>query len=405
MKTLPFFRFSGVVALLFLKACTTQHHYNEPIAHPMQKSAPQSTPAPLREPTFEEKIGQMLMVGFHGTALQDEGVQKVARYIQSGQVGHIIHFGYNIKSPEQTKQLNTYFRSLAPHQALPLLIAVDQEGGRVTRLTAEKGFPTFKSAKQVALTLSPAKAQAYYTSMAKVAHDGGFNLVLGPVVDLEYHPKKGGLLNPAIGKLERAYSADIKLVSAYAQAFIQAHRQYGILTALKHFPGHGLAGSDSHKGLVDITPTFDKLEVAPYYHLMSKNLVDMVMTAHVTHQGYDKTYPATLSPVIIKTLLRDQGYKGVVISDDLFMGAIQSHFNLKTTVIQAIKAGVDILMFSVNEAAMKGVTHRADAYAQNDIISEVIAIIKTAVQQGELTTDHIEASYQRIKQLKSRTSL
>ncbi len=353
---------------------------------------------PPKDISLRQKIGQMIMVGFHATTPKDKQVMALSQKIKAGLVGGVIFFRYNVESPKQTKALTAHFNTLkAP---FPLLLAVDQEGGRVQRLNAKNGFKDFKSAKEVGETLSIKEAQDYYEKMASMTKDAGFNVVFGPVVDLDHHPD-GGPVNPVIGGLDRAFSSNPKTITKYAAAFIKAHHAYGILTSLKHFPGHGLAPSDTHIDLTDVTETYEAdLELAPYQALEKQGLTDMIMTAHVMMQNLDEYHPATLSPTIIKELLRDEGYDGVVISDDLFMGAIQKNYDFKEIVLKAIEADVDILLFSINHAAQKGINEEDKKPIDAQLVENIIKIIEEAIKEKRLPLDRIEKSYQRIVKMK-----
>jgi beta-N-acetylhexosaminidase len=286
-------------------------------------------------------------------------------------------------------------------------LAVDQEGGKVQRLNAKNGFKDYKSAKDVAKTFAPKQAFSHYADMAKTTADAGFNVVFGPVVDLDHNPtldSETAPVNPVIGGLERAYSADPKVIVTYARQFIEAHHQHGILTSLKHFPGHGLAPSDTHIDLTDVTNTYEAdLELAPYEALAANGLIDMVMTAHVMMRNLDDNHPATLSPTILKELLRESNhpYDGVVISDDLFMGAIQKNYSFEEIVLLAVEAHVDILLFSINTAAQKGINAENQKPVDANLLDKVIDIIEGAIQSGRLTQERINKSYERIIKMKS----
>ena len=364
----------------------------------------QETPAMKQPPapTLRQKIGQMIMVGFHATTPKDKQVTSLSEKIEAGLVGGVIFFGYNIENPSQTKALTAHFKGLKTDH--PLLLAIDQEGGRVQRLNQKKGFKDFKSAKDVAGTLSIKEAWDHYHDMASLTKDAGFNVVFGPVVDLDHHPE-GGPVNPVIGGLKRAFSADPQVITDYATAFIKAHHAHGILTSLKHFPGHGLAPSDTHIDLTDVTDTYEAdLELAPYQALDKKGLIDMVMTAHVIMRNLDSSHPATLSPTIIKTLLREEGYNGVVITDDLFMGAIQKNYDFKEIVLKAIEAEVDILLFSINHAAQKGINAENQKPIDAQLVNNIIDVIEEAVTNKRLSRERIEQSYNRIVRLKKKLS-
>lgn len=366
-------------------------------SHPVF-SAPKGSS--MSTPSLRQKIGQMIMVGFHGITPQDSQVKSLSTKIEQGLVGGVIFFAYNLKTPEQVRGLTQHFKGLkVPH---PVLLAIDQEGGKVQRLGQKNGYQAFESAKSVASTKSLSEAQTHYAEMAHVVKDAGFNVVFGPVVDLDHHPhKKNAPVNPVIGGLERAFSANPETVIDYGAAFIKAHQQQGILTSLKHFPGHGLAPSDTHIDLTDITKTFaPTLELAPYKALASQGLIDMVMTGHVMLRSLDSKDPATLSSTIIKKLLRQEGYDGVVITDDLFMGAIQKHYAFEDIILKAIDADVDILLFSINTAAQKGINEQDKKPLDIKVVEKIIDVIERAIQEGRLSESRIQKSYDRIVRMK-----
>lgn len=351
--------------------------------------------------SLREKIGQMILVGFHGTKKDDREVTSLLAQAQRGEIGGVIFFAYNLKSPNQIRALTSAFRSVPT--PLPLLLAIDQEGGRVQRLSSKNGFRDFLSAKKVAEAFSPSQALGYYKTMAQMVSSAGFNLIFGPVVDLHQSPKKGSKPSPVIGKIERSYGKSPDQVARYGASFVDACHQYGLLTSLKHFPGHGFSKADSHKGMVDITSTADPSERTPFYHLIQSGRADMVMTAHVMNKNWDAAYPATLSDKVLHPLLRKKAsYQGVLITDDLHMGAIGQHYSLKEIVIQAVRAGNDILLFSNNQAAAQGVK---DFKAKQTLAQEVTDILLRAVKEGIIPEDRIHASYQRISHLKGKISL
>lgn len=302
-----------------------------------------------------QMIGSKLVVGFKGTRPQDPEVQDIAKLAEEGKIGGLIFFAYNIQNPQQVKELTTFFKSLQTPR--PLLLAIDQEGGKVQRLKPANGFSQFPSAKEIG-EMDPDEAFKAYQAMAQELQDAGFNLVLGPVVDLAYDlddPEK--TVSPAIGKYDRSYGADPETVIRCGAMFIKAMHEKGILTALKHFPGHGLAQKDSHKGFVDITQSHKDRELEPFFAL--QNQADMVMTAHLTHQGWDKNYPFTLSQKSIKDQFRHQGKDSnvkeqngkLLISDCLNMGAIAQNYSLYDAVRLALRANVDMVIISNNDGA------------------------------------------------------
>lgn len=348
----------------------------------------------VRSIPLDQKIGAMILIGFSGTTPTDQAVIKLADQIQKGHVGGVILFHYNIENNPQVKQLTHFLSQLnAPAR---IFIAVDQEGGKVQRLTSKKGFPDFMSAKRVAVTFSVPEAMTYYREMGSVLRTAGFNLNFAPVVDLDNNPT-----SPVIGGLERSYSDNPDTVVAYANAMIFALKKEKILSCIKHFPGHGSILQDTHEGVGDSTNVWRKSELIPFYKTIEIASPDMVMTAHIINRNLDPDNPATLSPKIIQQLLRDQGhFNGVVVSDDLHMGAILKNYGLEETIIKAIQADIDILVFSNNPAAAKGYSQ---FQIDPDLPEKVIQIVKKAIQDGRISTDRIDQSFQRIQTLKKNS--
>lgn len=222
---------------------------------------------------------------------------------------------------------------------------MDQEGGQVERLTKSVGFAEIASAADVAKSMSPQSAQALYENLAQRLASLGFNVNFGPVVDVNVNRS-----NPIIAKYGRSFSTDPNAVTEYGAAFVRGHKSAGVLTALKHFPGHGSSQADSHLGFADITDTWRDTEYVPFQKLISQNLAQMVMVGHLYHKSFadaaNNDYPASLSPVAIDGVLRKGlGFQGVVVSDDLEMGAITEHYGFKEAVLAAVRAGNDILLF------------------------------------------------------------
>ena len=214
----------------------------------------------------------------------------------------------------------------------------------------------------------------------------GCNLDFAPVVDVNSNPK-----SPAIGALGRSFSSNPQKTAIHAAAFIEGLHDSGVLSCVKHFPGHGSANSDTHKGLTDVTTTWNKNELIPYQYLVDKGRLDMVMSAHVMNSHLDSKYPASLSQKMITSLLRDTiGFNGVVVSDDLQMGAIQKQFSLEETINLAVDAGVDILLFGNNLEYDPNLPQR------------VTALLKQRVHDKTLSRERIKASYDRIMALKAK---
>ncbi|MBW2560076.1 MAG: glycoside hydrolase family 3 [Deltaproteobacteria bacterium] len=350
---------------------------------------PSSSAADGPETEIRAKIGQMLMVGFRGLVV-DAG-SPVIRDIRAGRVGGVILFDYdvpsaspvrNIESPRQAKSLVAALQGAAP---IPLFIAIDQEGGRVCRLKEAFGFPPSVSAQHLGSLDRIETTKKYADTTAETLSALGINLNFAPVVDLNTNPD-----NPVIGKLERSFSADPAVVTRQALVVIDSLHERGILSAIKHFPGHGSSAADSHEGFVDITQTWSPEELIPFDKIVKAGKCDMIMTAHVFNEKLDPQEPATLSPKVMHILRDYMGYGGVIVSDDMQMKAISQSYGLETAIERAVLAGVDILVFANNSVF------------EEDIASKAGAILERLVRQGKIPAARIDASYRRIMELKER---
>ncbi len=216
------------------------------------------------------------------------------------------------------------------------------------RLTRRNGYVYFPSARNVGRDpklRTEDGALRLYGRMAKELASAGINLNFGPVVDLNTNPA-----NPVIGRRKRSFGSDPKTVTELARAFIIAHRDANVLTSPKHFPGHGSSRSDSHKVLPDISRTWRESELDPYRLLAKEGLLDMVMVGHLYHPRFSdgETVPTSLSARAISAL-RAKGYigfRGVVVSDDMEMGAMRKAYTVPERAVMAINAGTDIIVFS-----------------------------------------------------------
>ncbi|RXK01003.1 glycosyl hydrolase [Arcobacter sp. CECT 8986] len=299
----------------------------------------------IDETTLKKMIGKMLIVGFNESKVNENSkiVKDIKKYNLSGVILFDRYYTNrnkvkNIVSLKQVKQLTTTLQNISKE---PLIISIDQEGGKVARLKENIGFIETPSAKDIASN-SLENATNIYNKLAKNLKDIGINCDFAPVVDLSIEPK-----NYVINQLNRSYGKEPIKVSKYAQTFITSLEKQNIISTLKHFPGHGSSTTDSHKGFVDITNTWSKKELKPYKEILKNNNKSMmIMTAHVYNKNLDSKYPATLSKKVNTQLLRDKlNYKGVIISDDMQMKAISSHYSLEKSVILAINSGIDILLF------------------------------------------------------------
>ncbi|SFV71726.1 Beta-hexosaminidase [hydrothermal vent metagenome] len=363
--------------LLTLNSCATN-----------QKSIEISQP----QKTLDEKIGSMLMVGFMGTTAYKNS--RICKDIRKYDLAGVILFDVNPVNHKQAKNISSKNQVAKLTQQLQacskdrkLLIAVDQEGGRVQRLKRKYGFyGRFPRAKDV-IKLSDNKVRWHYNKMGKELMSVGINYNLAPDVDLAINKR-----NHVIYQLGRSFGADPKQVVHYASIFMNAMHNNGVLTSLKHFPGHGSSLGDTHKGFVDVTNLWQRKELEPYRMLAQSNTIDSVMVAHVFNKKLDNRYPATLSKKVVKGLLRNNfGFNGVVITDDLQMGAINKRYGLRNTLKLAINAGDDILLFG-NQLSVKSMVKT----------KTLVNTIKSLLRNKEIKLSDIEASNVRVENLKAK---
>lgn len=352
-------------------------------------SAPTATSSPAGL-TLEQQVGQMLMVGFRGVTLDEPAAQLlrdiapggVVLYDRDGPSGGEV--ARNITDPEQLRALTARLQDTA---AIPYFIAIDAEGGYVNRLKEKYGFGVKAPTALELGRQSPANTAAVAGALAGELRAAGINWNLAPVVDVNIDPD-----SPAIGKWERSFSADPAAVAAHAAAFIDAHRERGVITALKHFPGHGSAGGDTHLGVTDVTDTYRRdAELAPYSALIGGGYGGPVMTAHIVNRNLDAAgRPATLSADIMTGLLRAElGFGGVVVSDDMQMGAIVAEYGLAEAAVAAVNAGVDIVLL----ANQQGDYDPAQVYQVRDALA-------AAVADGTIPQARIADANERIRRLK-----
>lgn len=333
---------------------------------------------------LDKMIGQMILIGFPKPEVDSLTLAEV----KAGKAGAIIYFEKNLP-PKNTiaavKKMNETYQKAA---AIPLLICIDQEGGKVNRMKTKYGFPKSVTAAYLGKTKSLDSARYYGSTTAKAMKNVGFNVNFAPCVDLAINKE-----NTVIVKVERSYSRNADTVAMFATEVVKQHRQQGVFTSLKHFPGHGSSLADTHYGVADVTNTWIADEIKPYRTMLANGYVDAIMTSHIVNKNLDpKGLPGTLSKRVIDSLLRKQmGFKGVVFSDDMQMQAIAKNFTLEETIKLAINAGVDIMCFSNN---IPGSEERT--------VDRVHRIIKKMVQTGEIKRTRIEESYKRVLEMKKK---
>ncbi|WP_237175630.1 beta-N-acetylhexosaminidase [Paenibacillus xylanexedens] len=344
---------------------------------------PQEEVDPVQEQlsslTLEEKIGQMILAGVQGTTLDDQAKQMITNQ----KVGGIIFYANNVSTLEGTAKFVKSIKEANQSNPVPIFMSVDQEGGKVSRMpdTVE----SIPSSRKVGETKDSALAETMGELLARQVQLAGFNVDFAPVLDVNSNPK-----NPVIG--DRSFGSSAELVSRMGIAEMKGLRSEGIIPVVKHFPGHGDTSVDSHLDLPVVNKTekqLAELEWIPFQAAV-KEQVEAVMVAHILFPKLDPDHPASLSDVIIGEHLRGKfNYNGVVITDDLSMGAIAKNFKLDQAALATVKAGSDILLV-------------AHSYESAKTIFDTLI---SAVKSGKITESRIDESVYRILALKQQYKL
>jgi beta-N-acetylhexosaminidase len=282
--------------------------------------------------SYKWQPGQLLFAGFDGLEVPED----LARLIAAGRVGGVVLFARNIGDPAQVSDLNAALQACAPDDA-PLLIAIDQEGGRIQRLRDPwTQWPPMQSLGEVN---DPEMTAAVARALAVELSHLGIGLDFAPCVDVDTNPA-----NPIIG--DRSFGSEPTRVAAHAAPFIRAMQGAGVASCAKHFPGHGDTACDSHLELPRLEHDLARLhavELPPFAAAIEAGVAS-IMTAHVLFPAIDAKRPATLSPDVMAILREELAYDGVVFSDDLEMRAVADHYSPKAMVEGCLEAGVDSLL-------------------------------------------------------------
>ena len=357
---------------------------------PVAAQAGQTLPP---DSTLRRMAAQMLMVGFRGDTVGPDSY--AARYVRDLGVGAVILFDVDLtgdatpgsRNITSRRQLEQTTRRLRAWAKTPLLIALDQEGGRVARLKTQYGFQSTVTAEYIGQVNSLDTTAFYASRIADDLARSGVNVNLAPVVDL-LDPD-----SPGLGKIQRCFSPDPDIVARNASVFIDCHHRKGVACTLKHFPGSGHARDDSHWGLVDITGVWTERDLQPYRRLIDHNLADVIMTSHVFLRSIDPDHPATLSRRILTDLLRGKlRYDGVILSDDMYMQGIIDLYQIESAIVLAINAGVDMLCVGNN----------ISTGFEADRPFRLVDIIVSAIKDGRIPLSRVQDANRRIAALKTR---
>lgn len=317
-----------------------------------------------------EKIGQMVMIGIQGTKVDDDSLYMLNQY----HMGGVILFDRNMENPEQVKQLTSDLQAQS-NEKVPLFIGIDEEGGDVVRM-AEKLTPP-PSQKEIGATGDIEQARTWAIKTAKSLKDMGINVNFAPVADIGSNDK-------------RSYSTDANTVIDFVRAATKGYQQENIIYSLKHFPGIGKGKVDSHVDSSSIDVAKEVLmteDILPFKTIIDENEPNdyFILVSHLKYPALDEEYPASLSSKIMTDLLRNElGYKGIIITDDMEMGAVANHNDFRSIGVNAVKAGADIVL----------VCHEYEHQ------QEVYLGLLDAVNSGEISQERIDESVKRIIKVK-----
>ena len=316
-----------------------------------------------------EKLGQMVMIGIQGTDVTEDSLFMLHQY----HIGGIILFDRNMRSKAQVANLNKKLQDQC-NEKVPLFIAIDEEGGIVSRMKDDLIPPP--SQRSIADSGDSNEAYKSAYNIANELKKMGFNVNFAPVAD--------------VGNGERNFSNDANTVAQFVRAAVDGYSHAGIVCALKHFPGIGRGEQDTHVDSVEVNDDFDAIynsDMLPFRNVISNQDLDnyMVMVSHVTYPAFAGDTPACISPVIMKDILRkDLGYQGIIITDDLEMGAVSNYYGFDRIGVEAVKAGADIVL------VCHEYQHGADVY---------LGLLE-ALEAGEITQEEVDNSVRRILKYK-----
>lgn len=332
----------------------------------------------LSKMSLEDKIGQMILAGISGTTLETNAKNLISQF----HVGGIIFYKNNFETPEQTVQLVNQLKA-GNSSNLPLFLSVDQEGGKVTRLPG--GLVNFPPNNQIGEVNDPEFSYKVGSLLGYELKEFGLNLNFAPVLDINSNPN-----NPVIG--DRSFGNHSEIVRTLGIQTMKGIQSQNVIPTIKHFPGHGDTSVDSHLELPIVNKSLKELkelELIPFKRAID-NGADVVMVAHILLPELDKINPASMSKAVMTDILRKQlNFTGVIITDDMTMGAIIEHFDIGKAAVESVKAGSDIILIG---------------HDYNNVV-KITSSLKTAVENGEISEQRLNESVERIIQLKRKYSL
>ena len=334
----------------------------------------------MKNNTFEPgySFGELVILGFNGKSLSNETIRTIQ---EEGVTQFILFTAPNFENKEQLIVLTDHLQSFSVHTSntAPFLISADQEGGLVQRF--KNGFTILPKARKVGDRNSAADAFEFARIQAKELFAAGLNLNFAPVCDINTNPA-----NPVIG--ERAYGDDVDKVTRMTSASVRGHLTEGVEACIKHFPGHGDTHVDSHHALPTVTTPIETLRQREWvpFHRSMKAGCNFVMSAHLMLPHLDPNLPGTLSPTFMQKYLREElKFQGVIVSDDMQMGAIVENYGKEDAPVMALQAGCDLL-----------------CYRSEDQTLIALEAIKKAVQDGKLSKEKLKQSVDRVRKVRTQ---
>ena len=319
---------------------------------------------------LDQEIASLFCVGFQGTTPSPEVKELVRRGVHG-----VILFSRNVVDAEQVAALVAELKRFAGR---PLLVAIDQEGGRVARLRAPQGFTELPPMRALGERGDPDLAREIGALLGRELRAVGIDQDYAPVVDVDTNPA-----NPVIG--DRSFSRDAEAVGRLGAALAEGLQSEGVAACAKHFPGHGDTSQDSHQDLPRLAHGLERLRAVelPPFRALARAGVAAVMTAHVVFEALDPRRPATLSPEVMRLLREEAGFRGCAVSDDLEMKAVAEHFPLEEAAPGAVLAGVDALL----------VCHHAE------VQHRAIDLVRRAAEDGRIPSARIAEARGRVAAL------
>jgi beta-N-acetylhexosaminidase len=339
------------------------------------------------EISLQDKIDQLFIIGFRGSSL--EKAPELKKALSETNLGGVVLFDYDTPTKKYNRnilsssQLTTLIKEIKSNSKTPIFISVDEEGGKVSRLKKISGFKVTPSAETLG-SYSDVKVTSIASDLAVKLTSFGFNMDFAPVLDVNVNKK-----SPAIGAFGRSFSPLQSVVSAKAIAFMDGLKDQNIISVGKHYPGHGSAVSDTHKGLADITKTYKEYESVPFEKACEAS-IPSIMIGHLFNANVDKTFPATMSKAHIDKLKSLGCDTQVLITDDIDMKALSAQYSRHDVLVRSINAGIDIVIASNNISTYKPNQYFTDR-----------KIVFDAVEKGEISQSRIDEAYEKVTNLKA----